>query len=118
MSVIECVPNISEGRRTEVITSIAEALRAVRGLRVLDVQSDATHNRSVFTLAGDADSLAAGIPSCSSGPSRRSICAPIAGSIRASGLSMSFPFVPIAGVTLAECVALAKQVGAAVADAL
>ena len=50
MPVIECVPNVSEGRRQDVIDRIAAALRAVPGLRVLDVQSDATHNRSVFTL--------------------------------------------------------------------
>ena len=62
MAVIECVPNVSEGRRQDVIDRIADALRAVPGLRVLDVQSDATHNRSVFTLAGDAAAMSAGIP--------------------------------------------------------
>ena len=59
MAVIECVPNVSEGRRTEVIQRLADPLEAVPGLRVLDVQSDASHNRSVFTLAGDAEALAA-----------------------------------------------------------
>ena len=62
MAVIECVPNVSEGRRPDVIDRLAEALRAVPGLRVLDVQSDATHNRSVFTLAGDAAAMTRGHP--------------------------------------------------------
>ena len=53
MALIECVPNISEGVRTEVVAGIVEALRAIEGLHVLDVQSDATHNRSVLTLAGE-----------------------------------------------------------------
>ena len=62
MAVIECVPNVSEGRRLDVINQLADSLRAVPGLRVLDVQSDAAHNRSVFTLAGDAAAMSAGIP--------------------------------------------------------
>ena len=58
MAVIECVPNVSEGRRPDVIEQTGRrAASAVPGMRVLDVQSDATHNRSVFTLAGDAAAL-------------------------------------------------------------
>jgi glutamate formiminotransferase len=115
MSVIECVPNVSEGRRAEVITSIADALRAVPRLRVLDVQSDASHNRSVFTLAGDATSLAAGIPVLF----ERAIAAIDLRTHRGEhprlGAVDVVPFVPIAGVTMAECVALAKEVGEDVA---
>ena len=73
MSVIECVPNVSEGRRQDVINRLTETLKAVPGLRVLDVQSDPAHNRSVFTLAGDAAAMTAGIPSSSRARSRRSI---------------------------------------------
>ena len=53
MAIIESVPNISEGVRTDVVAHIAYALGAVSVVRVLDVQSDATHNRSVLTLAGE-----------------------------------------------------------------
>ena len=88
----------------------------VPGVRVLDVQSDATHNRSVFTLAGDRR-----------GPGRRrsqalrgralppSTCARTRASTRAWARSTSCPFIPIEGVTMAECVALAKAVAADVA---
>ena len=62
MALIECVPNISEGVRTEVVTGIVEALRAIEGLHVLDVQSDATHNRSVLTLAGEPAVLRVALP--------------------------------------------------------
>ena len=58
MAVIECVPNVSEGRRLDVIERMKQALVAVPGMRVLDVQSDATHNRSVFTLAEGAAAAA------------------------------------------------------------
>ena len=116
MSVIECVPNISEGRRPEVVAAIANALRGVSGLRVLDVQSDASHNRSVLTLAGDATALAAGMPVLFD----RAISAIDLRTHRGEhprlGAVDVVPFVPIAGVTMADCVALAKHVGAEVAS--
>ena len=55
--VIECVPNVSEGRRPDIVGAMAEAIRAVAGVRLLDHSSDASHHRSVFTLAGDAAGL-------------------------------------------------------------
>ena len=54
MAIIECIPNLSEGRRPEVVEAIATAIRGVPGIRLLDHSSDASHNRSVFTMAGDA----------------------------------------------------------------
>jgi glutamate formiminotransferase len=53
--VLEAVPNVSEGRRPEVVSTIADAFAG--GVELLDVHSDADHHRSVFTLAGDADAL-------------------------------------------------------------
>jgi len=55
--VIECVPNVSEGRRTEVIDRLAEAVQRVPGARLLDRSSDTSHNRSVLTFAGQANHL-------------------------------------------------------------
>ena len=52
-ALVECVPNISEGRRAEVISRVAAAITAVPGVRLLDQTSDADHNRSVFTFAGN-----------------------------------------------------------------
>ena len=54
-SLVECVPNFSEGRRLEVIDAIVAAISAVPDLRVLDVQTDADHNRSVVTFVGRPD---------------------------------------------------------------
>ena len=56
-TIIECVPNISEGRNRETVEEIANAVRRVTGVRLLDVSSDASHNRSVITMAGDAAPL-------------------------------------------------------------
>ena len=111
MAVIECVPNISEGRRTEVVAGIAEALGAVPGLRVLDVQSDATHNRSVLTIAGDAASLRAAIPLLFERTLEVVDLRLHRGEHPRLGAVDVVPFIPIEGVTMAECVALAREVG-------
>src|SRR3954451_13084389 len=116
MAIIESIPNVSEGRRLEVVEQLAAAVRAVPGVRLLDYSSDATHNRSVFTLAGDA------------GPLRTAILALFEGAVASIDLRTHqgahprlgavdvVPFVPIEGVTMAECVALAKEVAATVAE--
>ena len=115
MAVIECVPNVSEGRRQDVIDRIAGALRAVPGLRVLDVQSDAAHNRSVFTLAGDAAAMSAGIPVLFDQALTDIDLRTHKGEHPRMGAVDVVPFIPIEGVTMAECVQLAKSVASAVA---
>ena len=115
MPTIECVPNISEGRRLDVISGLAETLRAVPGLRVLDVQSDATHNRSVFTLAGTAAGLTAGIPKLFEGAIAAIDLRTHKGEHPRLGAVDVVPFIPIDGVTMVECVALARTIAAGVA---
>ncbi|MDP2052657.1 MAG: glutamate formimidoyltransferase [Acidobacteriota bacterium] len=115
MPTIECVPNISEGRRLDVIDALADTLRGVAGMRVLDVQSDATHNRSVFTLAGTAEGLAAGIPRLFEGAIAAIDLRTHQGEHPRLGAVDVVPFIPIDGVTMAECVALAKAIAADVA---
>ena len=115
MAVIECVPNISEGRRTNVIEAVRAALSAVPGLQVLDVQSDASHNRSVFTLAGDADAMKAGIPKLFESALAAIDLRTHRGEHPRLGAVDVVPFIPIEGVTMAACVELAKAVAADVA---
>ena len=116
MAVIESIPNVSEGRRPEVIARIADAIRTTPGVRLLDHSSDASHNRSVFTLAGDA----AGVKNATLALIEQAIAAIDLRAHRGEhprlGAVDVVPFVPIEGITMAECVALAKDVGAAVAD--
>lgn len=116
MAVIECVPNVSEGRRTDVIKGLADALEAVPGLRVLDVQSDAAHNRSVFTLAGDAAAMAAGIPRLFEGALAAIDLRSHKGEHPRMGAVDVVPFIPIEGVTMEACVQLAKSIAADVAS--
>ena len=116
MAVIECVPNISEGRRADVIERLADSLKAVPGLRVLDVQSDAAHNRSVFTLAGDAAAMAAGIPILIEGAIANIDLRSHKGEHPRMGAVDVVPFIPIEGVTMDACVQLAKSIAADVAS--
>src|SRR5258705_3837913 len=113
--LIECIPNVSEGRRPEIVAAMADAIRAVPGVRLLDFSSDPSHNRSVFTLVGDAD----GVERATLALFERAIAAidlrSHAGEHPRLGAVDVVPFVPIEGVTMAECVALAKKVGAEVA---
>jgi glutamate formiminotransferase len=116
MAVIECVPNVSEGRRLDVIEKMTAALEAVPGLRVLDVQSDAAHNRSVFTLAGDAAALGAGIPVLFERAVADIDLRNHKGEHPRLGAVDVVPFIPIDGVTMDDCVRLAKAVAADVAS--
>ncbi|MFY9826388.1 MAG: glutamate formimidoyltransferase [Thermoanaerobaculia bacterium] len=61
MPSLECVPNVSEGRRPEVVARLAAAASSPPGVRLLDVSSDPDHNRSVLTLAGEAEGLVQGL---------------------------------------------------------
>jgi glutamate formiminotransferase / 5-formyltetrahydrofolate cyclo-ligase len=116
MAVIECVPNVSEGRRLDVIGEMTAALEAVPGLRVLDVQSDAAHNRSVFTLAGDAAAMSAGIPALFERAVSDIDLRHHKGEHPRLGAVDVVPFIPIDGVTMDDCVKLAKAVAADVAS--
>ena len=116
MPIIECIPNVSEGRRPEVVESIAEAIRAVDGARLLDYSSDASHNRSVFTLAGDAAAVTAAVLAMYSRAIEAIDLREHSGEHPRLGAVDVVPFVPIEGVTMAACVALAKEVAAEVAS--
>lgn len=116
MPIIECIPNVSEGRRTGVIDALASGMADVPGVTLLDRSSDSAHNRSVFTLVGDAGPLEAAILALFEAAVARIDLRAHQGEHPRLGAVDVVPFVPIEGVTMADCVALAKRVGAAVAD--
>jgi glutamate formiminotransferase / 5-formyltetrahydrofolate cyclo-ligase len=116
MGIIECVPNISEGRRGDLIERIARALGALPGVRLLDYSSDPSHNRSVFTLAGDAAPLKQAILALYEQVLPEVDLRRQQGEHPRLGAVDVVPFVPIADVTSEDCVALAKDVAAAVAE--
>jgi glutamate formiminotransferase len=114
--LVECIPNVSEGRRPDVVAAMAAAITAVSGVRLLDYSSDASHHRSVFTLAGDAKGVAEAVMALFERAVADIDLRTHRGEHPRIGAVDVVPFVPIEGVTMAECVALARQVGAADAD--
>ena len=114
--IIESVPNISEGRRPEVLQAAVAAMKAVPGLRVLDVQSDKDHNRSVLTVVGDERSLKDGLLALFEAATSRIDLRSHQGEHPRVGAVDVVPFIPIEGASMKDCVALAREVGQAVAE--
>jgi glutamate formiminotransferase len=116
MAIIESIPNVSEGRRPEVVAELVRAIESVPGVRLLDHSSDASHNRSVFTLVGDAAPLEAATLALYAAALQHVDLRTHQGEHPRLGAVDVVPFVPIEGATMADCVALAQRVGAAVAE--
>jgi glutamate formiminotransferase len=114
--IIESVPNVSEGRRADVVQEAVAALKRAPGVRVLDVQSDKDHNRSVLTVVGEEKGLAAAVLGLFETALSRIDLRSHEGEHPRLGAVDVVPFIPIEGVTMAECVDLAREVGKAVAD--
>ena len=116
MAIIESIPNVSEGRRPEVIDRLAAAIRGTPGVTLLDYSSDASHNRSVFTLVGDAPGLKAATLALFECALANIDLRSHDGEHPRLGAVDVVPFVPIEGATMADCVALAKDVAATTAE--
>jgi glutamate formiminotransferase len=116
MAIIESIPNVSEGRRKEVVDELIGAITATPGVRLLDHSSDASHNRSVFTLVGDAPALKAATLALFERAVASIDLRTHRGEHPRLGAVDVVPFVPIEGATMADCIALAKDVAATVAE--
>jgi len=109
--LVECVPNFSEGRDQGTIAALRAAIVAIPGVKLLDVQSDAAHNRSVFTfvapppMAVDAAFAAVRVATARIDLTKHS------GEHPRIGATDVVPFVPVTAVTMDECVALARRLG-------
>ena len=114
MAVIECIPNVSEGRRTDVIDACTAAIVAT-GAHLLDVKPDATHNRTVFTFAGAPAAVEAGALALFDTALAHIDLRHHHGEHPRLGAVDVTPFVPIEGATMADCVAIAKRVAETVA---
>jgi glutamate formiminotransferase len=110
-TVIECVPNFSEGVSASAVEEIAAAVRAVPGVTVLNVSSDATHNRSVLTFVGDAAAVQAGVLALFEAALPRIDLTRHRGGHPRMGAVDVVPLIPIRGATVADCVALSREIG-------
>ena len=113
--MIEAVPNVSDGRRPAVIGALAEAIRRTPGAWLLDIHSDPSHNRSVFTCAGGIGAVRDAMLALVEAALPRIDLRTHAGEHPRVGAVDVMPFVPLDGATMEACTALAGEVGAEVA---
>lgn len=115
--MIECVPNVSEGRDASLIGAIAETIRGTAGVHLLNVHSDPDHNRSVFTFASEeAAPLREAVLRMYEVAVERIDLRRHRGAHPRIGAIDVVPFVPLEGSTMEECIALATDTGRAVAE--
>ena len=111
MKLVECVPNFSEGRRPEVVNAIRDAIASVEGVSVLDVSSDASHNRSVITFVAPVESAVdAAFAGIQAAAERIDLCQHT-GEHPRIGATDVVPFIPLEGSTMEDCIALARALG-------
>jgi glutamate formiminotransferase/formiminotetrahydrofolate cyclodeaminase len=109
--LIECVPNFSEGRDSAKVDAIVSAMSTVSGVYVLDREMDADHNRSVITLAGEPDAVAEAALRGIGKAMQLIDLTKHTGAHPRVGATDVVPFIPIEGVTIEDCVALAHRTG-------
>ncbi len=114
--LIECVPNFSEGRDAAKVDALVAAMQAVAGVYVLDREMDADHNRSVITLAGEPDAVAeAALRGIGKAVELIDLTRHTGAHPRIGACDV-LPFIPVSGITLEDCVHLARKTGRALWD--
>ncbi len=111
MRIVECVPNISEGRRPDVYEAIARAAGSVPGVRVLDIDPGEETNRTVITLVGEPEAVLEGAFRLVHASSELIDMRGHEGAHPRMGATDVVPFVPVAGVSMEECADLARRLG-------
>ena len=108
--LIECVPNFSEGRDLTKVDALVEAMSAVPGACVIDRMSDADHNRSVITLVGAPEAVAEAAIRAAGKAAELIDLRQHGGVHPRIGATDVIPFIPLEGISMDECVALARHV--------
>ena len=111
LRLVECVPNFSEGRRKEVIESIADSIRKTPGVTLLDVESNSDHNRSVISFVGEPGPVKDAALAASQKAIELIDLRHHKGEHPRMGAVDVVPFVPLSGVTMEDCVSLARAFG-------
>jgi len=116
--VVECVPNFSEGRDLAIVNQIADSIRAVDGVELLDVDPGADTNRSVFTIVGSPDDVLEAAFQGISTAQRLIDMSKHSGAHARMGATDVCPFVPVRNMTMEDCVKLAQALGKRVGEEL
>jgi len=114
-SIVECVPNFSEGRERRTVEEIAAAIESVAGVLVLDVHIDSDHHRSVITFVGDRENVGEAAVRAAGEAAERIDMTRHTGEHPRVGAIDVVPFVPVRGVSLGECANIAREAGREIA---
>jgi glutamate formiminotransferase len=115
MSLVECVPNFSEGRRPEIVRQIADAITSVESACVLDTHIDPDHNRSVITFVAPPETIVEAALNAVRRASELIDMRTHHGEHPRLGATDVLPFVPVRGVTVDDCVRIAHEAGRSIA---
>ncbi len=118
MALVECVPNISEGRDRAVIDAVAAEIDRAEGCTLLDVDPGQATNRTVITFVGDPDSVVEGAFHLIAKAAELIDMSGHKGEHARMGATDVCPFVPVSGITMEECAELARRLGKRVAEEL
>lgn len=114
MSLVECVPNFSEGRDAANLAPILDAIRSVPGVKLIDHSMDASHNRAVVTLVGTPAAASEAAFRAIAEAARRIDLNRHTGEHPRIGATDVVPFVPLEGSSMEECIRTAHALGARV----
>ena len=109
--IVECIPNISEGKNQEVIEAVLNEVRTTPGVTLLDHSSDVNHNRTVITFLGSPEGVAEAAVKLAKKAAELIDLTKHVGEHPRMGAVDVIPFVPVKEITTEECVALSKEVG-------
>jgi len=118
MKIVECVPNISEGQNPDIYNTVAQACESAAGVKLLDVDPGAATNRTVITFAGPPETIADGAFALIAKAKELIDMRTQKGEHPRMGATDVCPFVPVGGVTMDDCVEIAKQLAKRVGEEL
>ncbi|MGA3292254.1 MAG: glutamate formimidoyltransferase [Candidatus Microgenomates bacterium] len=116
--IVECVPNFSEGKNSKVINAIFDAAKSIKFVRVFELESNPDHNRMLFTIVGEPESVLASVFESIKKATELIDMSKHKGEHPRIGATDVVPFVPVSGISMEECVELSNKLAKKVADEL
>ena len=116
--IVECVPNISEGRNKEIIKQVTDEIEAIKGVKLLDVDPGEATNRTVITFVGSPEVVVEAAFRCVKKAAQLIDMRQHHGAHPRMGATDVCPLIPVAGITLEECAALARTLAERIATEL
>lgn len=116
--IVQCVPNFSEGRRTQVLEALTEEIKKVHEVSLLDYSMDYSHNRSVITFVGNLEAVQEAAFLAAKKAAELIDMREHKGGHPRMGATDVIPFIPVSGVSMEQCVEAAKKLGLRLAEEL